>query len=166
MLLKLYNKKQIVKQINETATKAISLIIADTSGISVNEITKLRESCRKTEDIHLYSTRNSLLIRGIKNTYFGNIINIIKGQCIIAFSFKNPYLTTKVFNEFSKEINKTNFIKGVFLENKIFNIKDIDILISLPDREGAFRQLIFVFKYISIVKLYFLLLLLQKKKLG
>lgn len=166
MVFNLYKKQNIVTEINKTANKAISLIVVDTSGIKVNELNKLRQACRKTEEIHLFSTRNSLMIRGLKNTEFCKMQNMLQGQCMIGFSFKTPDITAKVFNDFSKNIDNPRFIKGVCVENKIITGKQLDILITLPNYEGAVIKFLFLLKYISVgilANLLYQVLLIKQK---
>lgn len=153
MILKLSKKKDIVKKINNTAQKAISLIIANTAGIKVNDINRLRASCRKIEEINIYITRNSLIIRAIKDTVFEKMQNMVKGQCIIGFSYKSPDITAKIFNNFSKTLDNNFLIKGVLVENRLFKGKDIQLLITLPKYDGALIHFIYILKYISVGRL-------------
>lgn len=49
MAIGLEDKKAIVAEVNETATSALSLVIADSRGVTVDEMTALRKDARENQ---------------------------------------------------------------------------------------------------------------------
>ena len=58
MAIGLEEKKAIVAEVNETATSALSLVIADARGVNVTKMTALRATARE----------NQVMLRVIRNT--------------------------------------------------------------------------------------------------
>jgi len=69
MALNLNKKKTIVSKINQISNVALSAIIANSQGISVNKINQLRKSGRKL-GVEMSIVRNTLLSLAIENTAF------------------------------------------------------------------------------------------------
>ena len=62
MALALEDKKQIVAEVNETASNALSLVIADARGVNVTDMTSLRKLAREN-NVELRVMRNTLAKR-------------------------------------------------------------------------------------------------------
>jgi ribosomal protein L10 len=60
----LEDKKAIVAEVNETATSALSLVIADARGVSVDGMTALRKEARENQ-VTLRVVRNTLAKRAL-----------------------------------------------------------------------------------------------------
>ena len=60
MAIGLEGKKQIVSEVNQVATSALSAVLADYRGVNVGELTALRETARKNK-VYIRVVRNSLL---------------------------------------------------------------------------------------------------------
>ena len=61
MAIGLEDKKAIVAEVNETATSALSLVIADARGVDVDGMTALRKDARENQVV-LRVVRNLSLI--------------------------------------------------------------------------------------------------------
>ena len=62
MAIGLEDKKAIVAEVNETATSALSLVIADSRGVTVDGMTALRATARENQ-VTLRVVRNTLAKR-------------------------------------------------------------------------------------------------------
>ena len=69
MAIGLDQKKAIVAEVSEIAADAFSLVIADSRGVTVSEITGLRKMARENA-VRLRVVRNSLAQRAFKGTDF------------------------------------------------------------------------------------------------
>ena len=64
MAIRLDDKKQIVSEVNQAAASALSAVLADYRGVTVDELTALRKTARESQ-VYLRVVRNTLLIRAI-----------------------------------------------------------------------------------------------------
>jgi len=71
MPLRIDEKKLAVKELNEIATSAVSVVAADYHGTSVSEITKLRKDARESE-VYLKVIRNTLARKALMETKFSH----------------------------------------------------------------------------------------------
>ena len=62
MALNIEDKKAIVAEVAEVAKKAVSAVTADSCGIPVASLTKLRKEAREN-NVYLHVVRNTLLTR-------------------------------------------------------------------------------------------------------
>ena len=67
MALNIEDKKQIVADVSEYAKKALSAVCADSCGIPVAQMTKLRKAARDN-NVYLHVVRNTLLARAVEGT--------------------------------------------------------------------------------------------------
>ena len=68
MAIRLEDKKAIVADVNETAVNALSLVIADARGVTVNKMDALRKLAREN-NVRLQVVRNTLarqLLQGLR----------------------------------------------------------------------------------------------------
>ena len=78
MALGLEGKKQIVAEVNETASDALSLVIADARGVDVTDMTELRAKAREA-NVDLRVVRNTLAKRAFAGTEYECVIDSLSG---------------------------------------------------------------------------------------
>ena len=76
MAIRLEDKKQIVSEVNQAASSALSAVIADYHGVSVSKLTDLRKSAREN-NVYLRVVRNTLLKKAVIDTEFECIQEVI-----------------------------------------------------------------------------------------
>ena len=64
MTLTLAAKKAVVEEVTKVASKAISAVVADYRGLTVNQMTQLRSQARKS-GVYLRVVRNTLARRAV-----------------------------------------------------------------------------------------------------
>ena len=89
MALGLEGKKQIVAEVNETASDALSLVIADARGVDVTDMTELRAKAREA-NIDLRVVRNTLAKRAFEGTEYECVIDSLSGPSLFGFSMEDP----------------------------------------------------------------------------
>ena len=87
MALGLEDKKAIVAEVNEAAKGALSAVVADSRGVTVEKMTSLRKSAREA-GVYMRVVRNTLLRRAVEGTEFGCLNDVLTGPTLIAFSKK------------------------------------------------------------------------------
>ena len=144
MRLTLEAKKAIVNEVAEIAANAPSAIAAEYAGISVADMTQLRQNAREA-GVYLRVVRNTLARRALENTKFECMRDGLVGPLLLAFSQEEPGIVAKIIRDFAKTNNKL-VVKLVALDGKLLQPSDIEALANLPSRDQAISMLMAVMK--------------------
>lgn len=139
MALALEGKKQIVAEVNETASSALSLVIADARGVNVTDMTALRKLARENH-VQLRVVRNTLAKRAFAETEFDCVNEALVGPSIFGFSMEDPGAAARIFKDFAKENEKFE-VKALSVGGKLLDANQIDALAKLPTRDQALGML-------------------------
>jgi len=140
--IRLEDKKQIVSEVNEAATGALSAVLADYRGVTVGDLTALRKAARENQ-VYLRVVRNTLLKKAVENTDFDCIKDALVGPTILAFSMEDPGAAARVLKGFAKENDKFE-IKALSIGGKLLGADQIDALATLPTYDQAVSMLMSV----------------------
>jgi large subunit ribosomal protein L10 len=140
--IRLEDKKQIVSEVNEAATSALSAVLADYRGVSVSALTQLRKNARQN-NVYLRVVRNTLLKRAVEGTEFECIQDALVGPTILAFSMEDPGAAARVLKDFAKANDKFE-IKALSVGGKLLGADQIDALATLPTYDQAVSMLMSV----------------------
>jgi len=138
----LKEKQAIVAEVNETASKALSAVMADYRGVSVDSMTTLRETARES-GVRVRVIRNTLAKRAFEGTEFECMNEAMLGPNILAFSLEDPGAGARLFKDFAKE-NDDFEIKALSVGGKLLPAEQIDALAKLPTRDEALALLMAV----------------------
>ncbi len=144
MALGLEDKKAIVAEVNETATNALSVVIADARGVSVSDMTALRKQAREAQ-VNMRVVRNTLAKRAVAGTDFECINEALVGPSLLAFSMEDPGAAARIFKDFAKQTQAFE-IKALAVSGRLMGAEQIDALAKLPTREQALSMLLAVMK--------------------
>ncbi|MCR3755382.1 MAG: 50S ribosomal subunit protein L10 [Sodalis sp. Psp] len=162
MVLNLQDKQAIVAAVSEVAKDALSAVIVDPRGVTVDKMTKLRKAGREA-GVYMRVVRNTLIRRVIKGTSFECLKDTFIGPTLIAFSNKHPGAAAHLFKIFAKD--NVNFeIKVASFEGKIIPASQIDFLATLPTYEEAIARLMSAMKEASAGKLVRTLVVLRDQQ--
>ncbi len=142
MPLGLKEKQAIVAEVNETASSAISAVVADYRGVSVEGMTELRKLARE-QSVQVRVIRNTLARRAFEGTEFECMNEVLLGPNILAFSLQEPGAGARVFKDFAKA-NSAFEIRALSIGGKLLPADQIDILAKIPTRDQALAMLISV----------------------
>ncbi len=144
MRLTLEAKKAIVNEVAEVAANAPSAIAAEYAGITVEQMTQLRQSARAS-GVYLRVVRNTLARRALENTKFECMRDGLTGPLLLAFSGNEPGTAARIIRDFAKANDKL-VVKLVALDGKLLQPSDIEALASMPSRDQAISMLMAVMK--------------------
>lgn len=144
MTLTLAGKKAVVEEVAEVASKAISAVVADYRGLSVNQMTQLRSEARKAK-VYLRVVRNTLTRRAFENTEFSCLNDKLVGPLFIALSLEAPSDAARLLKDFAKTFDKLE-IKALCVGGKVFAANQLDLVASLPTRDEALAKLMMVMR--------------------
>lgn len=142
MAIRLEDKKQIVSEVNQAATGALSAVLADYRGVTVSSLTELRKVARQN-GVYLRVVRNTLLKKAVADTNFECIQEALVGPTILAFSMEDPGAAARVLKEFAKGNDKFE-IKALSIGGKLLDASQLDTLASLPTYDQAVSMLMSV----------------------
>ena len=142
MAIGLEDKKVIVSEVNETATSALSLVIADARGCSVDEMTALRKDARENQ-ITLRVVRNTLAKRAFEGTDYECVSESLSGPSLFGFSMEDPGAAARLFKDFAKE-HEAFEVKALAVGGQLLGAEQLDVLAKLPTREQALSLLMSV----------------------
>ncbi len=131
----LERKRAIVAEVNETANKALSAVMADYRGVSVGEMTELRNQAREA-GVLVRVIRNTLARRAFEGTGYECFNELLLGPNIVAFSLEDPSAGARVFKAFARG-NEHFEIKGLSIGGKLLAANQIDVLATLPTKDQA-----------------------------
>ena len=138
----LEDKKAIVAEVNETATSALSLVIADARGVTVDGMTALRKDARESS-VTLRVVRNTLAKRALEGTEYECVNDSLAGPSLFGFSMEDPGAAARLFKDFSKE-NETFEVKALAVSGQMLGAEQLDVLAKLPTRDQALSMLMSV----------------------
>ena len=142
MAIRLEDKQQIVSEVNQAASSALSAVLADYRGVSVEDMTALRKNARENK-VYLRVVRNTLLKRAVADTEFECIQEALVGPTILAFSQEDPGAAARVLKDFAKE-NDDFEIKALSVGGQLMDASQIDVLAKLPTLDQARSMLMSV----------------------
>lgn len=142
MPIGLKEKQAIVAEVNETASNALSAVLADYRGVSVEGMTQLRSDAR-ANGVHVRVIRNTLARRAFEGTEFACLNEKLIGPNVVAFSLEDPGAGARLFKDFAKANDRFE-ITALSVGGKLLTADKIDVLAKLPTREQALSMLMAV----------------------
>ncbi|GDY27225.1 MULTISPECIES: 50S ribosomal protein L10 [unclassified Agarivorans] len=159
MALRLEDKKQIVAGVNEAAKGALSAVVADSRGVTVDAMTSLRAKAREA-GVSMQVVRNTLARRAVAGTDLECLTDSFSGPTLIAFSNEHPGAAARLLTDFAKE--QDNFeVRAAAFEGAL---ADVNVLAKLPTYDEAIAKLMATMKEASAGKLVRTLAALRDQK--
>lgn len=144
MTLKLDDKKAIVESVNSVASSALSALVADYQGLTVEEMTNLRKEARES-GVYIQVVRNTLAKRAVQETEFECLNDVLVGPNILAFSEEDPGAAARLFKKYAKEY-KSLEVKALSVGGDLLGADQLEAVASLPTYEEALAKLMATMK--------------------
>ncbi|MBT8448715.1 MAG: 50S ribosomal protein L10 [Gammaproteobacteria bacterium] len=142
MALGIEAKKQVVAEVSEVASEALSAVVAEYRGLTVADMTALRVKAREN-GVYLRVIRNTLAKRAVEGTEFACMQDAFTGPVLCAFSKDDPGAAARLLKEFSKEYDDMK-VTALAIGGNLLDADQIDAVASLPTYEQALAQLMSV----------------------
>lgn len=142
MTLKLKDKKEIVAEVAEVASRAVSVVAADYRGLTAAQMTALRANARQAK-VNLRIVRNTLARIALTGTEFECMNNSLTGPILLAFSSDEPGSTARLMRDFAKENEMLN-VKAISLGGRVYDKSQLDAVAKLPTKDEAIARLMSV----------------------
>jgi large subunit ribosomal protein L10 len=140
--LSLERKKAVVEEVAEVARSAQSAVAAEYRGLTVTQMTELREKAKQS-GVYLRVVRNTLARRAVEGTEFECIQERLRGPLVLAFSRDEPGAAARVVRDYAKS-NAKLIVSFVAFDGKAMDAPALDQLASLPSRDEALSMLMSV----------------------
>jgi len=137
-------KRAVIAEVAEVAKGALSLVAAEYSGLTVEQLTELRRECLKN-GVYLRVVKNTLARLAFDGTEFACVNDQLVGPLILAFSQADPGAAARVIKDYSKK-NEKLVVKLLSVGGEALPASDIARLASLPTRDQALSMLMGVMK--------------------
>ena len=112
MSLNRSEKQAVIEEVTSLAAKAQTLVMAEYRGITVADMTKLRNDAR-SKGVNLSVLKNTLARRAVAGSAFDVLSDQMTGPLIYGFSV-DPVSAAKVVADFAKTNDKLVIRGGVY----------------------------------------------------
>ena len=126
-------KQAAVADIKEKIEKAHSFVMIDYRGMTVAEVTDLRNQFRSA-GVEYAVLKNTLVSRALKEVGIEGFDSYLNGPTAIAFGMSDAVAPAKVVKEFIEK-NKKGSIKCGYVDGELLDVKGVEALASIPSRE-------------------------------
>jgi large subunit ribosomal protein L10 len=133
-------KEQVVAELEEKLKKLDSMFLAEYSGMSVAQTTKLRREFRNV-DVEFNVVKNSLLRIASAGTKAEVLKDKFFGPNAIICIGKDPSAAAKIIAGVAKEMPNLK-VKAGYLGTKVITTEDILKLATLPSKDQLVSQLL------------------------
>lgn len=144
MPLNLEQKQNVVAEVADVAAKAFSVVAAEYRGLTVGEMTELREKARES-GVYVRVVKNTLVRKAVEGTEFACIQEALVGPLVVAFSMEDPGSAARLVNDFSKDHKKLE-TKFVSVSGQLLDASELGRLSRLPTKDQAISMLMSVMK--------------------
>ncbi len=156
-------KKTVVADIKAKMQAAHSIVLLDYRGLTVAEVTELRNECRKV-GVEYAVLKNTMVSLAAKELGINGLDDYLKGPTAVAFGMNDAVAPAKVLTDFVKKAKKTEVKCGV-LDGQILNAAGVEALAAIPSREVLLAKIMgsmmsAVSKFVYVVEA------LRKKQAG
>lgn len=133
-------KAQKLEEIDETLSQAKSIFITDFSGLTVEEVTRLRKEFRKNKVKYLV-VKNTLARISAKKYGYEKISPYLTGPTGLAIALDDPTAPVRVIFDFKKDKEKPA-IKAAFLEGQLLDKASAEAVRNIPPRPILYAQVV------------------------
>ena len=135
-------KQEQVYLVTEQFKNAASVVVVDYLGLTVEQVTDLRNQLREA-GVQFAVVKNSILSRAAQAAGLEGMDDIFKGPSAVAFSNEDVVAPAKILADFAKKADALEIKAGV-VEGKVSSKEAIEELAKLPNREGLLSMLLSV----------------------
>ena len=136
----LESKKQIVADLTDKLQNAVSGVIVNYAGITVENDTKMRAELRKA-GVEYAVIKNTMTKRACENVGYGELANVLEGMTAIAISKDDAVAPAKILKEYADKIDSFE-LKAGFVEGKVLDQAGVLELANIPSKEILIGKLL------------------------
>ena len=126
-------KKTVVADIKAKMQAAHSIVLLDYRGLTVAEVTELRNECRKA-GVEYAVLKNTMVSLAAKELGINGLDDYLKGPTAVAFGYEDMIAPAKILSEFAKKSKKLTIKCGV-CDGAYLDEAGVQALANLPSKE-------------------------------
>lgn len=136
-------KAELVDAISTRLTQVPFVLLADYRGLSVPQVTELREQLR-VRGAEYRVIKNTLLRRAIKGTEMEGMGDYLSGMTGVVLSGQDPIDTAKAVREYTKGLQKDQkfVVRGGWFDGDALDASAVVAVADLPSREDLLVMLL------------------------
>lgn len=136
-------KEQAVTQLQDELARLKLVVLTDYRGLSVTEISELRDKLR-AEGMSYRVTKNTLLRIAAKNTPSLSAVDptTFTGPMALAISTTDEVAPARVVFQYAKEHQALEIVGALTGEGELLSVAQVKALATLPTREQLLGQLV------------------------
>lgn len=134
-------KTKDLKALEEKLNKMKSIVFIDYRGISVPQVSQLRELVRENGGEYLVSKKTMVNLAFQKAGIDGVEAKKLEGNLALVFGFEDEVAPAKVVKEFKDKEEVTEILGGV-LENRFIDQEQVIALAKLPSKQELLAKLV------------------------
>ncbi len=134
-------KKQLVEEVEAKLAKSSALYLVDYLGLTVEEITELRQMFR-AEKVYFKVLKNTLVKRALSKRSMAPMDEYLTGPTAVVISLGDDIAPAKIIIDFAKK-QKNNLpkLKAGVLGGKVYNNKEVEQISKLPNKKELLGML-------------------------
>jgi large subunit ribosomal protein L10 len=125
-------KEQKIDELRKRLADAKYLFFTNYSGLTVEEITKLRSELRKDGSTYAV-VKNTLFSRAAGDELAAKLEEFLAGPTGVVFASADPVAPAKALKNFSDDVKKLD-VKAAYVDGSILDAKQVGALASLPSK--------------------------------
>ena len=142
MALSRQKKETLVSQYEEGLAQAPHAFIMGYKGITVPQVTELRQKVRESGGSYLV-VKNTLALRAIDGKALAGLQEQFDGPIAVAFTDGDAVALAKTLTQFAKDVPTIEF-KGGLVNSQVIAGEQVKEIASLPSREELIAKLLFL----------------------
>jgi large subunit ribosomal protein L10 len=136
------NKQNLaaVEELKEKLGRSQLTLIGEYRGLTVGELSDLRNAIRKT-DAEIIVTKNTLTKIAANEIGITGLDEFLGGPIALTLSYGDPVATAKALNDYLKNAKKTINLKGGLLGADRIGGTDLERVASTPSKEQSIAKI-------------------------
>jgi len=141
--MKKEEKASAVAVLHEKFARARLAVMAECSGLPVNQVTELRKQLRGAK-AEFRVVKNTMAVRAVEGTALAAAKPYFKGPLAVVIGYDDPVLPAKILRDFIKAEKREEKIRimGGVLEGKVLAAPQVVAVASLPTRDALLSMLL------------------------
>jgi large subunit ribosomal protein L10 len=131
-------KVESVTELHDKFARAVSAVLTDFRGLTVQELTDLRQQLRQGS-LELAVVKNTLARLAVRETPFERLSPYLKGPTSITFSYRDAVAPARILSAYVKKQPKLAVRAGLF-EGEVVPAEKIAEIADLPSRDILLAQ--------------------------
>lgn len=135
-------KQDLVESYRQNIAEVPNIYLLDYKGISVTEVTELRNKIRETGGMYTV-VKNRLVLQAIQETPMAALADQMEGPIAVAYTHEDPVGLAKALTDFAKTVPAIEFKAGL-MDGKVVSGEQLVEIAKLPSRDDLIAKLLFL----------------------